>query len=305
MRKVFLVNHKEMQCGVHEYGLNVYENIRNSKKFNVLYIEVEDHTEFVQHLEEHPDLYAVIYNYYPSTMSWLKQKDLDQRSKFCRQFIIVHETGTPEVDGYIHIDPSFEEYDNHFKTVRPLLKYEGEYPKNGVFTVGSFGFGFGNKGFPEVIQKVNEEYDEALIRFRIPFATFGDSNGNSARSIANICNNIPRKPGINLEISHDFLETNQLLEFLASNDANAYFYHLSYGRGPSSVIDYSLSVKRPIVLTKSYQFKHLYDYPIFIEDRSMREIIERGTQTLEPLYEAWSGDNLIKDYEKILESDIR
>lgn len=304
-RKVIFANHKEQRCGVHEYGLNVYNNLIGSEKFEFIYAEATNKAEFLEQLKLHPDLYAAIYNFYPSTMSWLEQQDIDERSKFIKQFMIIHETGTPKADGFIHIDPSFEEHDNHFKTVRPLLDYNGEYTKNSIPTIGSFGFGFGNKGFPDIIRKVDEEFNEALIRIVIPFAKFGDDNGASAKHLATICRSVPRKSGIGLEIFHDFLDTKDLLTFLASNDMNAYFYDLSYGRGPSSVIDYSLSVKRPIALTKSYQFKHLYDYPIFIEDRTMKEILQAGIEPIKPLYKSWSKKNLVKDYEKILESNFR
>ena len=305
MRKVIFANHKEMQCGVHEYGLNVYNNIQHSKNFDIIYAEAEKGKEFVEHLKKHPDLYAIIYNYYPSTMSWLDQKTLDERSKYVKQFILVHETGTPEADGYIHLDPTYEEHYNHFKTVRPLLQYDGSYPSNDIPTIGSFGFGFGNKGFPEIVQRVNEEFDEARIKLVIPFAKFGDSDGKSAKSIASICRNIPLKSGIRLEISHNFLGTADVLKFLASNDINAFFYHPSYGRGISSVIDYALSVRRPIAITKSYQFKHLDNYPIHIEDLNLVDILAQGVTPLEPIYKLWSRENLIKDYEKILESDFR
>lgn len=305
MRKVIFANHKEMQCGVHEYGLNVYNNIKHSKKFEVIYAEATTGAEFIEHLERHPDLYAIIYNFYPSTMSWLDKKVIKERSKHVKQFILVHETEVPECDGYIHLDPTYEEHDNHFKSVRPLMKYKGIYPKNDVLTVGSFGFGFGNKGFPEVVSKVNEEFDEARIRLLIPFAQFGDSDGKSAKSIATICRNIPLKPNVTLEISHDFLDTEGVLSFLASNDINAYFYHLSYGRGISSALDYSLSVKRPIAITRSYQFKHLEEYPIHIEDKSIKDILEQGIEPLKPIYKLWSRESLIENYEKILESNSR
>jgi hypothetical protein len=83
---------------------------------------------------------------------------------------------------------------------------------------------------------------------------------------------------------------------------NIFLYHYSYGRGISSVLDYALSVQRPVALTKSYQFKHMIDASpsIFIEDRSIKDILEDNIIPLEPYYEKWSKENLIKDYEYII-----
>jgi hypothetical protein len=310
MKKVMFVSHKERQCGVHEYGLNTYNIIKDSTLYNIIYTEATSNSEVIEQLRKYPDLSLIIYNYYPGTMAWLNQSLLDERSKHVKQLIIKHETAVPRADGYIHIDPTQEEWldsdGHHFNVGRPLLHYSGGYRNNPTIKFGSFGFGFGNKGFPEIVQKVNEEFDSAVIEFNIPFARFGDAAGKSARSIAEICRGIPIKPGIELRINHDFLDTISLLDFLASNDMNIFLYHYSYGRGISSVLDYALSVQRPLALTKSYQFKHIIDASpsIFVEDRGIKDILKDGTISLEPYYEKWSKENLIKDYEYIIERTI-
>lgn len=301
-RQVLFVNHNTKNCGVYQFGLNTFSILKNSKNYEFHLAEVNSGSELDHVLSALPALNAIIYNYYPSTMSWLTNDMVLQRRQFAKQFVIKHETGTPEgFDGWIHIDPTFQEFANNYKTLRPIPLYNGGYITNKVLKFGSFGFGFGNKGFPEIVKLVNNSFDIAEINFLIPFAAFGDSDGRSARSIEEICRQIPLKSGVTLNVYHDFRDTDKLLEFLAMNDTNIFMYEYAYGRGISSVIDYALAVKRPIALTKSWQFRHLFGANIFLEDNDLKTILENGTTELEPYYEQYSHSNFIRSYERILD----
>ncbi len=49
------------------------------------------------------------------------------------------------------------------------------------------------KGFTKIIEKVHEEFDEAIINLNISFAKFGDERGNNARKIAEIAQKITKE----------------------------------------------------------------------------------------------------------------
>lgn len=305
MKEILFVNHKIKNCGVYQFGFNTFNILKNSTNYNFNLAEVNSNQELIEVLHTLPNLSAIIYNYYPSTMSWLSDNLLLERRKYVKQLVIKHETGTPKnFDAWVHIDPKFEETDFNFKSLRPIQFYNGSYKKNKVLTFGSFGFGFGNKGFPDIVNLINSSFDSAKINFLIPFAHFGDIDGKSATNIAKICKDIPLKSGIELNISHDFLNTDELLSFLAGNDLNIFMYGYSYGRGISSVLDYALGVKRPLALTKSWQFRHLYDTEpsIFLEDTDIHTILHSGTRPLERYYLEYSHENFIKSYERILDN---
>lgn len=303
MKTVLFLNHKEKQCGVYQYGKRTADIITKSLDYNIVYAEIDSGAEYSQHVGCFSPS-AVIYNYYPSTMPWLTHSVLDSgRGRFA-QFAIFHEVPLTYFDYYIHTDPTRLEDNTNFSVGRPLLDYEVTYSTNPIPVIGSFGFGFGNKGYDDLVRLINTEFDEAVINLHIPFAKYGDEQGISANSLAKMCREVSLKPGVQLNITHDFLTTEKLLEFLASNTLNAFPYHCydSYGRGPASTIDYALSVKRPIAITKSYQFRHLVDVEpsIYIEEVGLRTIIENGIEPLKKFYKLWSASNLIKDYERIL-----
>ena len=46
-----------------------------------------------------------------------------------------------------------------------------------------FGFAMNGKGFTNIIEKIQEEFDEADINLNISYAKFGDENGDNARRI--------------------------------------------------------------------------------------------------------------------------
>lgn len=302
MKTVLFLNHKEKSCGVYQYGYRTSEIITKSKKHNIKYAEIDNEEEYWYFINTFSPV-AVIYNYYPSTMPWLNPGILhSNRDKF-KQVAIFHEVPITLFDYYIYADPTMPESGYNFSVGRPLIDFETEYKDNDILTIGSFGFGFGNKGYWNLVRLVNQEFDSAIINLHISFATFGDKDGKSALSIADYCRNIDIKSSIQLNITHHFMSTEELLKFLAGNTLNAFLYDESYGRGPASTIDYALSVKRPIAITKSHQFRHIRDTKpsICIEDTNLKTIIENETKPLEKFYKIWSSENLIRDYENILD----
>jgi hypothetical protein len=103
-----------------------------------------------------------------------------------------------------------------------------------------------------------------------------------------------------LVITTDFISDEDLLDFLAGNDLNIFFYQKYSGyNGISSSIDYALSVKRPIAICRSNMFSHIWNATpsICIEDVSLNEIINVGIRPLEQYYNSWSHDKFIELFE--------
>lgn len=300
---VLFLNHKQEQCGVYQFGDRLARVIQKSEKFATRYAEIDsiEEFEFLLSLDKYD---VVIYNWYPSTMGWAHPAHAD---RFRGQFVqvgIFHEVPNEHFDYYIHADPTLEDDGKTFSTGRPLLEYDGFYPTNmGVPIIGSFGFGMGGKGYPDIIKLVEQEYDEAVVKLHISHAYFGDETGEGARHWVNLVRQEMTKPNVKLEVTHNFLNNQQLLFWLASNTVNVFLYEEMYGRGIGSTVDYALSVRRPIALTKSYMFRHLWDAEpsIFVEDLSLKEIIGNGTAPLRRYYQEWSQENLVRRYEYILE----
>jgi hypothetical protein len=158
------------------------------------------------------------------------------------------------------------------------------------------------------VKHVQEEFDEAIIRFNIPFAQFWDPLWKNARAIATNCISLLKKEKIKLIITHDFLKKREMLDFLAKNTINIFLYQNPKweSRWISSVIENALAVQRPICISKSSMFRHITNTKpsICIEDNSIKNIIKNWFLPLEKYHEAWGWEGLAYEYEKIIDSII-
>jgi hypothetical protein len=204
-------------------------------------------------------------------------------------------------------DPSVKETKHVFTTNRllpgaPTVSYvEPEKP-----IIGFQGFGPPHKGIARLAHKVQEEFDEATLRLHIPFGFYEDLihgyKGSNAYARANEVKQIITKPGIDVIITHDLLDTQQIIDLLAQNTINCYFYDYLDGCGLASSPDYALAAKRPIAVTRSHQMRNYWDLEpsVLIENSSIKQIIANGTTPLEPLYKAYSKESVWQDYTRVV-----
>ena len=309
-RKVLVVSHKEKQCGIYQYGVNITAALQKSSHYSFRYVECSNSKELAKAIAQHnPE--AIIYNYYPATMPWLNPTITRQYT--LPQLGIMHEVTQEEADQadqelfdyHLCPDPTLQENTPYiFKTHRLIIPYINAFPIPNTLTIGSFGFGFSDKGFERLIETVQNEFDEAKIIINMPFNSIVDKGGKThAIATAKRCQAIIKKPGIKLTIKHDFLTRKQMLDFLAKNTLNAFFYDSHKTRGISSCIEHALAVQRPIAITKCGMFRHVYSATpsICIEDTSLKQIIHNGIAPLVPFYNEWSEPSFILRYENILD----
>lgn len=335
LKTILFVTHTKKQCGVFQFGSDIFDTLIESTKYNFIKLEcnsLSQLTEEVRKIEPH----VIIYNYHPSVMPWLCTKISKGIYKNnivgigCTQIGIIHEI-TQQVadtatayrnkyilggsekklnslfDFYVGADPTLLLKNPYvFKTGRLVNTFINENSAGSSFVpiIGSFGFATPNKGFEKLVLKVEEEFDEAIIRINMPSADFGDVDGNKARQIAENCKNIITKKGITLQITHDFLGDKKLAEFLAGNTVNAFFYTDKTGRGISSAIDKALGAKKPIVVSDCPMFRHILNTKpsVCIDDLSIKQVIKNGFSPLKPFVEEWNNENLIWEYERILDT---
>lgn len=306
MKTVLFVNHRTKECGVEQLGSRYYRNFAESSNYEVHYIDVDEASEYLYWVEQlKPD--AVIFNFYSgATMHWLSNELIESNRNNFKQLCIYHELPLESkgFDLLLHQDPNSSDEFKHWSLPRSIPEYNENPPQPLVPTFGSFGFGIGGKGFDTLVKMVNAEYDEARIHLHIPFAAFGDAQGVSARAHVENAQRENVKPGITLTVDHSFLPENVLLDWLASNTCNAFLYHEHYGRGIASTTDYALAVKRPLAITRSYQFKHLWsvDDSFTVERSTLKEIIAMGSAPTDKFRQAWSRQAFVTSLELALES---
>lgn len=292
-------------------GSRYYRNFAESTRYVVHYIDVDERWEF-QHWFDRIQPAAVVWNYYPSTLWWLSDELIDALRPQAKQVAIFHEVDISGkgFDLILHQDPNPPSSVDfpYFPLPRSIPAYDIDNPADvfpsSIPRFGSFGFGIGGKGFDDVVRKVCAEYDEAAIHLHIPFAHFGDADGTGARAHAANARAALSKAGVTLTIDHDEWAEVVLLDWLASNTCNCFFYHPHHGRGISGTLDYSLAVKRPLAITHSEQFRHVWsiDDSFTVEQHSLHEIIARGSEPTDKFRSLWSREALVKSFEAALES---
>ncbi len=304
MRVLFL-NHPFVKCGVYQLGERVYNSMSKSKKFNSLYREVHSRDEYLHYLDWIKPKY-IIYNYHWDRMPWLTNQDIYKNKAFQHYFIYHDGSMFNYYDKYLF----FGDFDPERKAVseskrvllpRPLLNYNGPYPKNKLTTIGSFGFAFNHKRYHKLVRLINRTFKEAVINLHIPNAYFGDTPKNKLKYIIANCRKNNTNPRVKLNINTDFLSNDDLLTFLAGNDINVFYYEHLDNPGLSSAIDYALSVKRPIAITNNMMFRHIASDEILMEKNSIRFILNKGTAPLQKYYDTWSQKNLILALENLFQ----
>lgn len=308
---VLIVSHKQAQCGIYEYGRSITYALNKSTRYVFKFAECSNEKDLEQAVVfSNPSV--IIYNYYPLTMPWLTSQIT--RKYRVPQLGIMHEVtqedaekATTELfDYHLCPDPTLTTQNPIvFKTKRLIPAYTNYKGMPEKLTIGSFGFGFGDKGFVRLIETVQKEFDEAKIVIRMPFNTMVDAKGKvTSLIVADACRQAVKKPGIELIINHEYIpDKKALLDFLSSNTINAFFYDVNKHRGISSTIELALAAQRPVAVNRCGMFRHVHNTSpsICIEDQTLAKIIENGIAPLVPLYNEWSEPQFIMDYEKILD----
>lgn len=305
MKKVLILNHYQKACGVQQFGRRVWDLVKDSNKVNYSYREVEDVKTFYKYATEvAPDI--ILFNWHRGTMPWLTEEIV--LSLGSKSYFIFHDEVTRiNYDKYLFFgDYDFnggEKFGNKKVLLpRPLLKYTGDYPKNSVPTIGCFGFGFWNKGYHKLTKLVNDTFRKSVLNLHMPYSYFGDPLKTQTKEVEKECRKLATNPGMKLNITHDLLDDDGVLKFLAGNDLNAFLYD-NNGEGISSVIDYALSVKRPIAISDSKMFRHIYNMDIFVEKTPIEFILKNGTEPLEKYYSMWNPDKFQVEMDKVFNGD--
>lgn len=312
---VLFLNHKTVNCGVYQYGKRVFEILQKDDDIRYIYKEIDSVHEYHAALSEHPDLAAIIYNYHEATMRWLHSSTIQRTVK---NIGIPHESPENLFDVVCNIDPDVPESENRFSLPRPIYEniedilsvpcenesvhhFIHEYTNTNVPIFGSFGFGFHFKGFDKIVEFVNAQYDNAVIKLVIPIS-FYDPNPNTNSNMRELCIQKNKKPGIKLMITHDFFSTSDILKFLNSNTMNIFMYDKLNGRGISSTIDYALSSKKPLAISDSCMFRNVYSDDICLYKRSIEQCLQASSDHCAVYVQKYSNALFIEKFKRIIDS---
>lgn len=299
---VLFVNSSEPNCGVHQFGLNLWRILDGSKRMAFGYCAPRSEAELLAAIDNfQADM--VLFNFYPCTFPWLTLDTLNAvRARGAKLVTIFHETRVTGFDVFIYPDPTFagnyRQLNQWFPMGRPLPKArEVSAIHREIPLISTSGFGFAWKGHERLTRMVVEQFARATLRLHLPFAKYGDADGAQARATAQRCREIVAGTEIKLQVDHDFMEPEAFVDWLAESDLNAYLYdEADPSRGIASTTDHALAARRPLALTRTRMFRHLHHIEgIFVEERTLPEILAAGTAALQPAYEAFSEEQVLRD----------
>ena len=313
-------------CGVGIRGKLTSDILQKSKKYNFVQCFTNGPEEVEQFITKYnPKM--IIFNFHGTTTPWIYEGSIQHKYSHIPQAVIHYDLTQSGIDNlppngfcdiqYLITDDDTLKPTSHILIVPRSLPCDGLFINNGhdqntvptmnkIPKIGYQGFGFEHKGIRDLARVVQEEFDEAILRLHIPYSYYGDPNGDQARQRLFEVLNILTKPGIKLEISHNFMSDEEIVTWLHENDINCYFYWPQYECGVASSPDYAISAGKPIAITRSHQLRNMWDIqpPIFIEDTPLKTIMSYGIDPLKPLYTKYSHERLIHEYELICDKLI-
>ena len=89
--EILLVNHKQTQCGVYQYGKRLSDILKKIKGHRLTYVECDSAMELLKHIETiKPNL--ILYNWHELTMKWVNPNFTKNLGNI-KQIFIYHEAG--------------------------------------------------------------------------------------------------------------------------------------------------------------------------------------------------------------------
>ncbi len=303
--KILFVNTREPKCGVHQYGESLFAVLAHyigpSEDHNIAGGSYVGYHEFMSAADHYkPDV--VIYNWQAGIGGWMGGAPFPLKAK---QVFVYHdlEANFDKFDAILFSDPTMANHRNWHSIGRPLRSPISVTPRNSEVPVIGIN-GFIGAWAQVAFSHIANTFERCHIRMHLPYAAYGDSIGDMARSAAQECvRSMPE--GFTHEINHDFMDWDDLVLWLSRNDINCYLRDTSmHWRGVSSACDAAMCARRPIAVNGCNAFRHMHDCEpsIKVEDRSIREIMQTGLAPLIKKYNEYDPKVVGGQVMKVLES---
>lgn len=302
-RGLFL-NPSLAQCGIYESGRMIFECLAKSDRYTIDYVEVdESHREIGSSYE----FYA--FNYHNITMAWLDTKQLGLLKAPKITFVLEVSPGNPFVycspddfDAYCVIDPTLRPAAPRvYAFPRPIEKAQSELvattEKRTI--IGTFGFATIDEGFERVVAAVSDEFEQAIVRINIPFATYADESRAYANELGARCLSMMRD-GLEVVVTHDYFDKQELVAWCQQNTLNCFLYRPNTP-GLAATTDQAVSSGRPLAVSSNDTFRHLLSYIRPYPLWSLRESIAYSREAVLRMQQDWSQEKFAQHFERVLD----
>ncbi len=296
MKALFVNAYGVQECGVWQFGKNLYDILQLSTKLQWKYCEPESRGNLMAFAQIYdPDV--ILYNWSSIMGGWLEEAPF---SFFKKQAMVFHDGEVSDkFEAVFFADPTAK-LDGKWHVIgRPIPQIDqflySVSGKNSQFTVGCHGFL--GAWADEVVKRVMHEFEAARIRLLLPYSKYCDPDGNVARAVADKCRHMVKGTDTQLMISHSFLTQVQLLDWLSANDLNCYIRPLDPWRGVSSAPDAALAVRKPIAVNVCSAFRHLHNLKptIVVDHSSLMDIVGHGLAPFVKFKQDWCDPDKIRN----------
>jgi hypothetical protein len=297
MKKGIFYNSKKTQCSIYESGIMCYNALKKSNKYTL---------EYSDNCYNGEKYDFAIFNHHILVNNWMNESIIKKIN--CKTFCIVLEVGEHEnlmpqtikiFDHYMIIDPTIKESNNIHAFPRPLEDYEIIKYENEIPIIGSFGFVTSGKNWHCIIQQVNEEFDQAIIKINLPYATYVSNSKHITEKLTNELFSIEKKKNIILEITHEYMDKKELINWCSKNTINFFPYYRNMD-GLAAVTDQAIVAEKPILVTKNKTFRHILKYLKPFPEINIKEAIKINKEGVLKMKNDWSSDNFFKKFEILL-----
>ena len=298
------INTAKADCSIYESGRMIYNSLILSNKYDLDYVEVDEKN---RNISNKYDFYA--FNYHHFTMGWLDTKFVRHLPGIKITFVLETLPNNPfilcsskDFDVYCVLDPTMNIADKRVYSFSRPLEIPPRltpYNEHSIPVIGSFGFATAGKGFELVVDAVNKEFEQAIVRINIPFGTYTDIAQNYAEYLSTLCKKTAKK-GIQVIISHDYLTKEELIDWCGQNTLNCFLYNRDMP-GLSATTDQAISSGRPLAVSENNTFRHIIAYIKPYPYRSLKESIAISQAEVLQIRNDWAPANFAKRFEQVLD----
>lgn len=306
--KGIFYNSKKAICSIYESGLMVYNCLKQSQLYHL------DYTEDRYFFNNYD--FAIVNEHYVVN-NWITKNMIELFNKpvFCIVtevcFTDTYIDRSPNFyTGYIVLDTSINEKNNIYAFPRPLEDYYNNnlinYEDNTIPIIGSFGFATYGKSWHKIVEETQKEFEEAIIRFNIPKATYIPNNEENINEIVSMCNGILKNPRIKLEITHYNFSKEELIKWCSANTINCFIYERQhcFNSGLCATTDQAIVSGRPLLISSDVTFRHIHKFIDYYPNISIKEAIIKTQDGVKKMKEEWSSKNFLNKFEKIINNYV-
>lgn len=303
------MNTPKANCSIYESGVMIYKSLLLSKRYNLDYLEIDEKHRDVANQY---DFYA--FNCHHATMGWLNTKCIRSLTGMKITFVLEVLPNDPFVlcpekdfDAYCVLDPTMNVADKRvYAFTRPLEMIESNtsYQESKIPIIGTFGFATPGKGFELVVEAVNREFNEAMVRINMPYGTYTDSPSLNfakmryANYLKELCQKAAKK-SVRVIVTHDYLTKEELIAWCGQNTLNCFLYNRNQP-GLAATTDQAISSGRPLAVSTNETFRHIHPYITPYPFQSLKESIESSRPHVLKMQRDWAPKNFVIKFEAVL-----